>query len=708
MALSFDSSVQYIKGIGPRRAESLGRLGIATVEDILFYFPRRYEDRSRLVSIASLELGQQATIEAEIVSVGGRRGMRTGLDILEIGVADDTGRIFAVWFNQPYLRHYFKVGERVILFGKPGLYRDRIQMASPEFEIADSEASESLDVGRIVPIYSVPQGISQKVYRKIVRAVLDEQTSKLTEVLPFDIRNRQKLSNIAKSLLNIHFPKDEESRIEAYTRLSFEEFFIYQIPLILRKLRRKEKKGIAFKIDENAIHAFCQALPFELTFSQKCVLEEIKKDMSRPEPMQRLLQGDVGSGKTVVATVAALAAASSGYQTAFMVPTEILAGQHYEKIKNQLATFGHKSQVIPWRAQASRKKKIEIGLLTSSLKDKEREKVLKEIKGGKIDILIGTHALIQEGVDFRKLGLIVVDEQHKFGVSQRALLSKKSLNPDILIMTATPIPRTLSMTLYGDLDVSVINELPKGRKKVETKALDLGNKDEAYAFVRSQIKAGRQAFVICPLIEENPKLELASAKALFKEFSQKVFKDLKVGLIHGRLKKPEQEKVMQEFRDGKCDILVATTILEVGIDIPNATVMLIEHAERFGLSQLHQMRGRIGRGEHESFCLLLTEPNTEDAQARIKAFVAYSDGFKIAEEDLKIRGPGEFFGERQSGLTELKIADPLKQFHLLKSAREEATKLLGADPKLASRPNAEIKKQLYKRFPEFEKFMMVG
>lgn len=708
MALQLSSSIQYLKGIGPRRAGVLAPAGIRFIEDVLYFFPRRYQDRSRLVPIEALELGKVATVQAEITSVNARRGFRSRFDVLEASVADDTGRIFAVWFNQPYLRKYFKVGERLILYGKVELYRDRIQMASPEFEIVGSDMADVLSANRIVPVYSLPQGISQKVFRKIVKRVLDECISQLAEVLPFDIRSRHNLGNIAKSLINIHFPESDGARLDAYNRLSYEEFFLYQIPLILRKLKRREKKGIAFPIAEPLLDAFLGSLPFELTDSQRNVLAEIKHDMRQPFCMQRLLQGDVGSGKTVVATIAALAAASSGYQTAFMVPTEILAGQHYEIIKNQLAGFGHKSYPDGYRQVTSHKQKIKIGLITGSLKEKEREKILKEIKDGKIDIVIGTHALIQEDVDFKRLGLIVVDEQHKFGVSQRALLSKKSLNPDILIMTATPIPRTLSMTLYGDLDVSVINELPKGRKKVETKALDLANKDEAYGFVRAQIKAGRQAFVICPLIEENPKLELASAKALYREFSQKIFRDLRVGLIHGRLKKLEQEKVMQEFRDGKCDILVATTILEVGIDIPNATVMLIEHAERFGLSQLHQMRGRIGRGEHESYCLLLTEPNTEDAQARIKAFVAYSDGFKIAEEDLKIRGPGEFFGERQSGLTELKIADPLKQFHLLKSAREEAMKLLGADAKLSARPNAEIKKQLYKRFPGFEKFMMVG
>lgn len=688
------SPVQYLKGIGPRRAELLKKFGITTLEDLLYYFPRRYEDRSIMVPIAQLECGKVATVVADIVSLHARRGFKGGFDLLEVGVADETGRTFAVWFNQPYLKKYFKIGERIILYGKPQAYRDRIQMSSPEFEVVQEDGAESLDTNRIVPVYSLPQGFSQKIFRKIVNAVLEKHLSALTEVLPFDMRNRHRLSNIAKSLLNIHFPQSEELRRQAYERLSFEEFFIYQIPLILRKLKRKEKKGIAFDIDDLFLDLFTGSLPFELTDSQKKVIEEIKADMRMPVPMQRLLQGDVGSGKTVVATVAGLAAVSSGCQAAFMAPTEILAGQHYEKLRAQFSVFS--------------KKKIRVGLLTSSLSEKQRKKVYQEIEEGEIDIVVGTHALIQEGVVFKKLGLIVVDEQHKFGVSQRALLLQKAVNPDILIMTATPIPRTLSMTLYGDLDVSWLTELPQGRKEIKTQSFVPDQKALAYDFIRDQVKQGRQAYVVCPLIEDNPKLELSSAKAIYKEFSQRVFKEFRVGLIHGRLKREEQESVMLEFRKGTLDILVATTILEVGIDVANATVMLIEHAERFGLSQLHQMRGRIGRGGHESFCLLLSDPKTEDAQARIKVMMETCDGFRIAEEDLKLRGPGEFFGERQHGLTELKIADPLKQFHLLKSSREEAGRLLSADPELEARPNQEIKRQLYHRFPEFEKFMMVG
>ncbi len=683
------SPIQYLKGIGPKRAQLLARIGISNAEDLLYYFPRRYEDRSHFCAISKLELGTVATIKAEVISTDARRSFKRGFNLFEAVVGDETGSLTAVWFNQPYIRNYFKNGAHVILYGKIELYRDRMQMSSPEFELID-DAGESPDVNRIVPVYTLPQGFSQRTFRKLVRSVLDKSLSHVTEVLPFDIRSRHNLLNLAKSLLNIHFPESQDLRSTAYQRLSFEEFFIYQMPFILRKMQRKEKKGIAFKIDTASIDIFLQTLPFELTLSQKLVLEEIKKDMSEARPMQRLLQGDVGCGKTIVAVLAALVAVKNGFQVAFMAPTEILAQQHYEKTKEQLGS------------------KFKIGLLTSSIEEKEKSKIQGQIKKGEIDIIIGTHALIQEGVAFKKLGLIVIDEQHKFGVSQRALLPRKGLNPDVLIMTATPIPRTLSMTLYGDLDISIIRELPLGRKKIATTLLNLEQKQQAYDFIKDQVRLGRQAYIVYPLIEENPKLELSSAKSMFKEFNKDIFKDLKVGLIHGKLKRQEQESVMKRFRNGALDILVATTVLEVGIDVPNVTVLLVEHAERFGLSQLHQIRGRIGRGEHESFCFLLAEPRTEDAQARLKVLAETLDGFKIAEEDLKIRGPGEFFGERQHGLTELKIGDPLTQMHILKAAREEVVRLLNYDPRLEKRQNQELKSQLDKRFPGFEKFIEVG
>ena len=695
MVSTLFSPLQYLKGIGPQRAEQLQKIGLSTLEDVLFYFPRRYQDRSEILPISKIEPGTVATLCGTITSLDGRPGFRRGsVNIFKVSVVDETGRIGVVWFNQPYLRKYFNKGDRILLHGRIELYKDKLQIVSPEFELLDTEEGAP-EIDKIAPIYTLPQGFSQKMYRKLVKGVLEKNLPSVTEVLPFDIRTRRKLLNIAKSLLNIHFPQSHDLERAAYERLSFEEFFLYQMPLVLRKLKRKEKQGIPFKVDEILLDKFVATLPFSLTEDQKVVLGEIKADMRLPRPMQRLLQGDVGSGKTIVAVLASLIAVNNGYQVAFMAPTEILANQHFEKLQEFFKAL-------------SPGKKIKTGLLTSSLTEKEKKDIHGKVKEGKIDILVGTHALIQEGVEFKRLGLIVIDEQHKFGVSQRALLPKKGVNPDILIMTATPIPRTLAITLYGDMDISFIRQLPKGRKKINTALYSLTERPTVYDFVKTQIRQGRQAYIVYPLIEENPRLALSSAKSMYKEFSQDVFKDFKVGLIHGKLDRHEQEEVMKQFRNGALDILVATTILEVGIDVPNVNVILIEHAERFGLSQLHQMRGRIGRGEHESFCFLLSEPQTEEAEARLKVLIAHTDGFRIAEEDLKIRGPGEFFGERQSGLTELKIANPLTQMHLLKSSREEVVRLLNNDPKLVARQNQELKKQLYKRFPEFEKFVEVG
>jgi ATP-dependent DNA helicase RecG len=460
---------------------------------------------------------------------------------------------------------------------------------------------------------------------------------------------------------------------------------LFQLPIILRKLKRKDKIGIAHKVEGELLKGYISRLPFQFTAAQAKVIEEIKSDMAAPRPMQRLLQGDVGSGKTVVAIAAGLMAIQGGYQAAFMAPTEILARQHYEKIKNE--------------------KQLNIKLLTSSLDKQEKEKIYRGIKEGKIDLVIGTHALLEEGVQFKKLGLVIIDEQHKFGVSQRAVLSTKGVSPDILIMTATPIPRTLAITLYGDLDVSIINELPPGRLAIKTLLFEQSRKQEAYRLARQELKAGRQAYIIYPVIEESYALDIAGAKKMFSELKTGEFQDFKLGLIHGKLKQEEQDRVMLEFKNGALDMLISTTVLEVGIDIPNATCMIIEHAERFGLSQLHQLRGRVGRGSAESICLLISDAGTAQASGRLTAMIKYSDGFKIAEEDLKIRGPGEFFGRQQHGLSELKIADPLAQMQLLKMAREEVVKLLTLDERLENRQNIPLKEKLAQRFPDYEKFM---
>ena len=586
-----ETSIQYLKGIGPKKAKSFNKSGIDTIEDLLYYFPRRYEDRTNFILISQLKEGQ----------------------------------------NQ------------------------------------------------------------------IIKYALYEYLPKINDFIPYDIRARNNLLNLAKSLRFIHFPDNFETQKEVYRRLSFEEFFLFQLPLALRKLKKKKKIGISHRVEGELVNNFMESLPFALTASQKRVIEEIKSDMAKPLCMQRLLQGDVGSGKTVVATIAAVVAIQGGYQAAILVPTEILAKQHFEKIKYQSI-----------KVSKYQEKEISIGLLIGSAQKKEKERLYKEIKEGKIDLVIGTHALLEEDLKFKSLGLVVIDEQHKFGVGQRALLPKKGSNPDILIMTATPIPRTLAITLYGDLDISVINELPLGRKPISTQRIGSDRKDWLYSLIKENIRSGRQVYVIYPIIEESFALDLLSAKKMYAEFKHNIFPEFNVDLIHGRLKQTQQDRIMSEFREGRIQILIATTVLEVGIDVANATVMVIEHAERFGLSQLHQLRGRIGRGPYASVCILVSNASSPEAKARLSAMVSYSDGFRIAEEDLKIRGPGEFFGKRQHGLTELKIANPLTQMQLLKRAREEAIKVINTDSRLEARQNVLLKEKLLQRFPEYEKLMVVG
>ncbi|MFA5090920.1 MAG: ATP-dependent DNA helicase RecG [Candidatus Omnitrophota bacterium] len=700
-------SIQYLKGIGPKKAELFKKAGIFNTDDLLYYFPRRYEDRRRFSLIADLKEGQAYTIKADIVAKSGRLSLRrSGFSITEITAEDASGRLSCVWFNQPYLDKYFKAGQVVILYGKVEIYNGRLQMSCPEFEIISEgrtgsslqqEKEDSLHIGRIVPIYRLPEGMSQRWLRQVIKRAIDECIPKTGDALPYDIRNRLNLLNFAKSLINIHFPENDALQGEALRRLSFEEFFIFQLPLVLRKLKKKERPGIRHCLQGNLVDSFIEILPFQLTPEQKEVILEIKKDMSGPFAMQRLLQGEVGSGKTVVATIASLIAIQGGYQVAFMVPTEILARQHHESIGSQLFALG---------SQEGRK--IKAGLLVSSLSGKEKERVIKEINEGRVDLLIGTHALLEEGVKFRKLGLVVIDEQHKFGVGQRAILPKKGGNPDTLIMTATPIPRTLAITLYGDLDHSIIRHIPPGRKLIQTLHFTSDRRKEAWDISKNELSKGRQVYIVYPAIEESYALDIAGVKNMYAQLKAGEFREFRLGLVHGRMKDSQAQKTMSEFREGKFDILVTTTILEVGIDIPNATCIIIENAERFGLAQLHQLRGRVGRGKEESFCLLISDLQTEEAGARIRAMVECHDGFRIAEDDLKIRGPGDFFGERQHGLMELKLANPLTQMRLLKRAREEAMRLLENDPALAMPQNRLLKERLLQRFPAYEEIILVG
>ncbi len=700
MDKSLSAPIQYLKGIGPKKSKSFNKIGVYTIEDLIYFFPRRYEDRTHFCQIAKLEEGLVQTIKAKVLDSKDRHSWRRRrFSILEVAVDDNTGKLSCVWFNQPYLKNYFKPGMELILFGKVERYGAQLQMNSPEFEIISAEEPEHLSIGRIVPIYSLPQEISQRTFRSFVKETLDEFLPQVNDFLSFDVRSRNNLLNLAKSLLEIHYPESPGSQLQAHTRLSFEEFFIFQVLLALRKSSKNKKLGIAHKISNSQINDFIKTLPFRLTKAQVEVTREIVLDMASKQPMQRLLQGDVGSGKTIVAVIASVIAMQGGYQVAFMVPTEVLAKQHFEKISRQLSAF-------------SSGQKINIGILTSSLTKKEKDVILKNIEAGKIDLIIGTHALLQESVKFRKLGLVVIDEQHKFGVGQRALLPQRDVSalgyPDVLIMTATPIPRTLSITLYGDLDVSVINELPPGRQPIKTMHFDTRNREKAYALAKEQLVKGQQVFIIYPVIEQSYALDIAGAKKMYEKLKGSEFSRFKVGLIHGRLKQDEQDEVMLKFKNKEIDLLISTTVLEVGIDIANATCMIIEYAERFGLSQLHQLRGRVGRGPLESYCVLVSDSPTEESRARIAAMVKHTDGFLIAEEDLRIRGPGEFFGLRQSGLSELKIANPLTQLQLLKKAREEAINIVKSDSQLGEKQNILLKQKLLSRFPEYEKLVVVG
>ncbi len=691
-----DTSIRYLKGIGPKKAKIFNKININTVEDLLYYLPRRYEDRTKFSPISELKEGQIQTIKAQILAKGQRQSwQKQQFNIFELVVGDNTGKIFCVWFNQTYLKNYLKVGLTLVLYGKTERYGQRLQLVSPEFEIVSADKTEFLNMGRIVSVYSLPQGLTQRTFRRLIKDIVDKYLPKINDFLPFDIRSRNNLLNLAKSIIEIHFPESFEWQKKAYERLSFEEFFLFQILLVLRKTSRKNKNGITHKISESLVGNFINTLPFILTKSQQEVIQEIISDMANPEPMQRLLQGDVGSGKTVVAVIASFIAIQGGYQSVFMAPTEILAKQHYEKISSLLSVVSYQQ------------KRINIGLLTSSQPKTEKGKILQEINEGKIQLVIGTHSLLEESVKFKNLGLVVIDEQHKFGVGQRALLPQKGINSDVLIMTATPIPRTLAITLYGDLDISVITELPAGRIPIKTLYFSRKQQAKGYDIAKQQLRLGHQVYIVYPVIDESYALDIAGAEKMYESLRMNEFREFRVGLIHGRLKQSQQDQIMAKFKSKELNVLVSTTVLEVGIDVPDATCMVIEYVERFGLSQLHQLRGRVGRGLYESFCILISDIQTEESHARIEAMVKYSDGFRIAEEDLKIRGPGEFFGSRQHGLSELKIANPLAQMQLLKKARDEAIKLVGKDPALGMRQNNLLKDKLLQRFPEYENLMIV-
>jgi ATP-dependent DNA helicase RecG len=657
--------LQYLKGVGPRRAADFEHAGLLTIEDLLYRFPLRYEDRSRLQPIASLKPGQIASIAGRILACGLRTTRRPGFKIFEAAVDDGTGSLRAVWLNQPYLRDIFMRGQHVIFYGAVEMRGSAsLQLTNPQYEILDDEDGETIHTGRIVPVYEKTGTVTPKMQRRLVYEALQRLPADVPDHLPEDIRLRLGLPSRHAALLATHFPPEDAPiaalnafETPAQRRLIFEEAFLFQIGVFARRQSAAaERKPVVVQVDDRIRESARRVLPFRLTNGQKQALKEIVDDMQRPQPMNRLLQGDVGAGKTIVALLAALVAMENGLQVAFMAPTEILAEQHFANIAKLLA--------------ASR---FRVALLTGSTASAARRTQLAEVESGALQLVVGTHALVQGDVRFAQLGLAVIDEQHRFGVLQRATLRDKGWHPDVLVMTATPIPRTLGLTLYGDLDVSVIRELPAGRLPIKTVAKPESRRDEVYEFVRGQLDAGRLAYVIYPLVEESAKVDVKAATEMHDHLAQEIFPQYRVGLLHGRMKADAKERVMAAFARGELQVLVATTVVEVGVDVPNASVMIVEHAERFGLSQLHQLRGRVGRDRHQSYCFLLYQsPLSDEARERLKAMTETTDGFEIAERDLVQRGPGDFFGTRQAGVPTFRMIDLVRDRDVLDLAQREA------------------------------------
>ena len=660
--------LRFLKGVGPRRAADFERVGLLTVEDLLFRFPLRYENRAGLVPISKLRPGTTATIDAEVLSAGIRPTRRPGFRLFELIVRDASGPARAVFPNQAFLKDVFRSGQQVVLHG-PVEFRGSggLQLTNPEYEIIRGEGDDedaAVHTGRVVPIYEKAGSMTPRMQRTLVHRLLAEMPPEIPDPLPDTVRQRRALPDRRQALRDAHFPPASADidalnagRDPAQRRLIYEEFFLFQAGLVLRKRHRaSDRKARAVTVDDRIRDSARQALPFRLTAGQRQALKEIVEDMQRPEPMNRLLQGDVGAGKTVVALIAAVVAMENGLQVAFMAPTEILADQHYLTIRRML--------------EHSR---FRVGALTGGLGAARRRDVLAELAAGTTQLVVGTHALVEQGVIFHELGWVVIDEQHRFGVVQRAALRAKGWNPDVLVMTATPIPRTLALTTFGDLDVSVIPDLPPGRQPVATVAKPESRRDEVYRLVRSELEKGRQAYVIYPLVEGSERVDLRAATEMADHLQAEVFQEYRVALLHGRLKADEKDRVMAAFTRGDVHVLVATTVVEVGVDVANATVMVVEHAERFGLSQLHQLRGRVGRGDDRSTCVLLYQhPISEAGRARLDAMVSTTDGFVIAERDLELRGPGDFFGTRQSGLPTLRAGDIVRDHGLMEDARRDA------------------------------------
>jgi ATP-dependent DNA helicase RecG len=688
---SLDASATLVKGISEVLLKRFAKVGVQTIRDLLYFFPHRHLDYSQRTFINNLAIGAENTIIANIwqareVPLRTRR-------CTEATVGDETGNIRIVWFNQPYLAKALRTGEKIIVSGKVSVFNGMPVFESPEWE--PYEDKERIHTGRLVPVYPLTQGLSQRQVRRIMKPAVDQWSWQLEEFLPQELRSRLKLLALPEAINQAHYPEDNAKKDLSRYRLAFDELFLLQLGVINKKRQWKESQpGVPLQVNRESLSAILNSLPYKLTSAQNKTLGEILADLQQTKPMSRLLQGDVGSGKTVVATVALMQTVENDYQAAFMAPTEILAEQHFATVRRVLSQIGREEgEGNLYRYSGFLPKSITLAMLIGDLSQSKKLKIQEQIAAGEIDIVIGTQALIQKKVVFQKLGLIVIDEQHRFGVEQRSTLRQKGTNPHVLVMTATPIPRTLALTLYGDLDLSVIDQLPPGRQVIKTKWLKPEQRPSAFHFIRQQIKNLHQAFIICPLVEESESVQAKAAVDEYEYLSKDIFPDLRLGLLHGRMSSAEKEKVMLRFHKGDLDILVSTPVIEVGIDVPNATVMLVESADRFGLSQLHQFRGRVGRGPDQSYCMLLAENPSDIGKERLDLIEKTYNGFALAEEDLKLRGPGEFFGTRQSGLPDLKMAK-LSDVHLLELARAEAIKLFNIDPSFQEPEHASLAREL--------------
>lgn len=678
-----DDALTYLKGVGPVRAEMLARMGLRTVADVLYHFPVRYEDRSQLVSLSQMREGEKASAIVKVLFPPQTREVgRSHRVLTKTRVSDGSASATLQWWNQPYREKQIQEGQRYYIFGRATSFQGNLCIESPEFELVGE--GEDFQAGGLVPVYPTTEGLMQNALRRIVSNAL-EYASELEEMLPETLRQTHQLCPLDWALRQIHYPDSQQSQEMARKRLVFEELFLLQIALVARQYRQhKEEVGARHMIPVPQIRAMVKSLPFKLTAAQRRVMNEIRRDLAAPHPMNRLLHGDVGSGKTVVAAYALWTAHVAGNQGALLAPTEILAEQHYATLRHLFRPLG-----------------IEVGLLESSLKPAEKRRIQADLNEGRLSIVVGTHAIIQSAIDIPRLSVGVVDEQHRFGVMQRAALREKGLpgmQPDVLVMTATPIPRTLALTVYGDLDVSVLDELPPGRHPVKTMHVKSLQRARAYEKIRAEAAQGYQAYVVCPLVEESESLaHLTAASALAEQLRDNELAGLRIGLVHGQMSAEERESEMELFRSGMRDVLVSTTVIEVGVDVPRATVMLIEDADRFGLSQLHQLRGRVGRGDRKSTCILVADPRTDEARTRIKVMTKVQNGFEIAEHDLNLRGPGEFYGTRQSGMPDFRIANIIRDVEIISEARQSARLLVEKDPALEAPEYGPLRRGI-KRF----------